>query len=122
MAKSRSAKETKTIVKRSGSGFSGEADYVVEVKPEICVDHDEKNYYIEINLPGVRKEHIDLSIGEQSICIQAARSDEATTYIGCFSLAHKMNKNKAKARFESGLLSIHVPLKETLSGRQIIIQ
>ncbi len=42
-------------------------------------------------------------------------------YLGCFSLAHAVNEDKAKAKFESGLLKIEVPLKSPIKGKRVKI-
>ncbi len=89
------------------------------VSPEVCIDHDDKSYYIDVELPGVDKEHIDLSVGEQSLCVEAASED--VVYLGCFSLAHAVDETKAKAKFENGLLRVEIPLKAAIKGRRIKI-
>ena len=90
------------------------------VSPEVCIDHDDKSYYIDIELPGVDKEHVDLSVGEQSLCVEAARDD--VIYLGCLSLAHTVDETKAKAKFENGLLKVQIPLKAPIKGKRIKIE
>ncbi len=90
------------------------------VTPEVNIDHDDKSYYIDVELPGVAKEHVDLSVGEQSICVEAGRED--IVYLGCFSLAHPVDESKAKAKFENGLLRIEVPLRASLKAKRITIE
>ncbi len=99
---------------------SAEEETTTVVTPDICIDHDDKAFYIDVELPGVDKEHVDLSIGEQSVCVEAARDD--VVYLGCFSLAHAVDENKATAKFENGLLKIEVPLKAPISGKRIKIE
>jgi HSP20 family protein len=108
----------KKPVKESDSAEEEETTTVVT--PDICIDHDDKAFYIDVELPGVDKEHVDLSIGEQSVCVEAARDD--VVYLGCFSLAHAVDENKAKAKFENGLLQIEVPLKAPIKGKRIKIE
>jgi HSP20 family protein len=108
----------KKPVKESDSAEEEETTTVVT--PDICIDHDDKAFYIDVELPGVDKEHVDLSIGEQSVCVEAARGD--VVYLGCFSLAHAVDENKAKAKFENGLLQIEVPLKAPIKGKRIKIE
>ncbi len=93
---------------------------ITVVTPEVCIDHDDSAYYIDVELPGVDKEHVDLSVGEQSLCVEAARDD--LVYLGCFSLAHGVDENKATAKFENGLLRIEVPLKAPIKGKKINIE
>ncbi len=93
---------------------------VTIVTPEVCIDHDDVTYSINVELPGVDKKHVDLSVGEQSICVEAARGD--LVYLGCFGLAHAVDESKAKAKFENGLLKIEVPLKAPIKGKRIPIE
>ncbi|MCW4017711.1 MAG: Hsp20/alpha crystallin family protein [Candidatus Bathyarchaeota archaeon] len=97
-----------------------EEETVTVVTPEICIDHDDKAYSIEIELPGVAKEHVELSVGEQSVCVEAARDD--IVYLGCYSLAHPAKEDEAKAKFENGLLTVEIPLKGPLKGKRIQIE
>jgi len=97
-----------------------EEETIAVVTPEVCIDHDDKAYSIEVQLPGVDKTHIELSVGEQSLCVEAARDD--VVFLGCYSLAHVVDENKAKAKFESGLLKIDIPLKSPIKGKIIKIQ
>ena len=90
------------------------------VTPEVCIDHDNAAYYIQVELPGVDKEHVDLSVGEQSICVEAARDE--IVYLGCFSLAHPVDETKAKAKFDNGLLRVEIPLKAPIKGKRIQIE
>ncbi len=104
------------------SDSTEEEDTVAAVTPDIWIDHNDKTYFIDIQLPGVKKEHIDLSVGEQSICIQAARTDEPIVYLGCFSLAHQVDEEKAKAKFENWVLRVEIPLKAPLTVKRIPIE
>jgi HSP20 family protein len=108
----------KKIVKETDHAEEEETTTVIT--PDVCIDHDDKAFYIEVELPGVNKEHVDLSVGEQSICVEAARDD--VVYLGCFSLAHPVDESKAKAKYENGLLAIEVPLKAPIKGKRIPIE
>lgn len=122
MAKNESVARNNDEVSKSVSESSDTEEAVVAVTPEVCIDHDDKTYFIAIELPGVRKEHIDLSVSEQSLCIQAARRDEALVYLGCFGLVHAVDENKAKAKFDSGLLRIEIPFRSPLTGKRVVIE
>jgi len=111
MPKKKSVKETATAEKE---------ETTTVVTPEVCIDHDDKNFYIQVELPGVAKEHVELSVGEQSVCVEAIRDD--VVYLGCFSLAHAVDENMAKAKFDNGLLQIEIPLKAPIKGKRIPIE
>jgi HSP20 family protein len=97
-----------------------EDDTTTVVTPDVGIDHDDNAYYIDVELPGVAKEHVDLSVGEQSLCVEAARDD--VVYLGCFTLAHAVDETKAKAKFENGLLKVEIPLKAPIKGKRIKIE
>ncbi len=107
----------KKIVKASKSK---QEETVTVVAPEISLDHDDVSYYIDVELPGVSKENVDLSVGEQSLCVEASRDD--VVYLGCFTLAHAVDEEKATAKFDNGLLRIQIPLKAPIKGKRIIIE
>jgi HSP20 family protein len=90
------------------------------LNPATSVDHDLKNYYIQVELPGVKKEDVTLNVTEQSFCVQGVRED--IDFLGCFVLAHPVNGEKAKAKFENGLLGVIIPLKKHLMGKKIPIE
>jgi len=90
------------------------------LEPGACFHHDLENYYIEVELPGVDKGHIEASVSEQSICVVGSRED--VDLLGCWYLAHSVNENKAKAKYENGLLSVTIPLKKPLKGKKIPIE
>ena len=102
------------------SESADEEETTTAVTPEVCIDHDDAAYYIEVELPGVDKEHVDLSVGEQSLCVEAARND--IVYLGCFPLAHAVDETKAKAKFDNGLLKVEIPLKAPIKGKRIQIE
>ncbi|MCX9010457.1 MAG: Hsp20/alpha crystallin family protein [Candidatus Methanoperedens sp.] len=85
---------------------------LTEVPPEVCVDHDKENYQIEIELPGVKKEDIDLEVGEDALCVRAPKED--IVYSACYSLAHSVDTGKVSARFNDGLLTIKAAFKHPI--------
>jgi HSP20 family molecular chaperone IbpA len=89
--------------------------------PEIYVNHDEKDegLLIEAALPGVARDDISLTVGDSHFCLSGERDD--IKYDGCYQLAHEVDNAKATAKFENGLLRIHVPFKESLHGLKVAI-
>jgi HSP20 family protein len=88
--------------------------------PCVCFDHDVENYHIQVELPGVKKEDIELSVSEQSFCVRGLRED--IDLIACYYLAHRVNEDKAEAKYENGLLDVTIPLKKPLKGKKISIE
>ncbi len=112
--------KNKPIPSTNESDAAEEVENVVT--PEVCFDHDDNGYIIDVELPGVKKEEIDLSVGEQSLCIEAAREDGEVVYIGCFALAHPVDETHAKATYANGLLKLEVPFKAPIKGKRIPIE
>ncbi len=92
----------------------------VILTPGACFDHDLENYYITVELPGVDKGHIEVTVSEQSVCVAGSRDD--AELLGCWYLAHKVNEGKAKAKYENGMLYITVPLQQPPKGKKIKIE
>jgi HSP20 family protein len=113
MPKTKPAKETKPAE-------PSEEEVVTIVTPEVYIDHDDEGFTISVELPGVAKEHVNLSMGPQSLCVEAMRDD--VVYQGCFTLAHVVDESKAKAKFADGLLKVEVPFKEPIKGKRIKIE
>jgi HSP20 family protein len=99
--------------------MEAEIDIETQIVPDICADHDDEKYHIEIELPGVKKEDIELKMGVTSVCIKAPRED--VTYNACYTLAHEIMVDSTTATFENGLLTVNAPFKEPLSGKKIEI-
>ena len=91
-----------------------------EILPEATVDHDREKYHIEVELPGVSKEKIELEFGEQGFCVKASRDD--VVFNACYSLAHTVDPKKADAKFENGLLKVTVPFKQPIAGTKVQVK
>ena len=78
-----------------------------------CLDAKGENYVVEVDLPGVKKKDIDLSMHEDIIHVLAEREDLA--FHGHLHFPIKVDPKKAKAKFSNGLLRVEVPVKEKRS-------
>ncbi|MBC7119271.1 MAG: Hsp20/alpha crystallin family protein [Methanobacteriaceae archaeon] len=88
--------------------------------PAAYITHSKGEYNITIELPGVKKENINLEITEQGFCLNAKGTN--FRYSGCWALAHKVNPKDVEAKFKNGLLTIKVGLKKPPEGRKIKIK
>jgi HSP20 family protein len=108
----------------------------VELAPDIRIDviENDEAYDISADVPGVRKEDIDIAVdGNQvSITAQSKRESEKKNgdravhcerYYGqafrSFSLPSDVDDTKAEARYENGVLSLHLPKKANGQQRRI---
>ena len=88
--------------------------------PTMYMDHDRKNYYIQVEMPGVKKEDVELSISDQSYCLRGARED--IEFIGYYVLAQSVDTEKVRAKFENGLSNIEIPIKKILKGNKVAVE
>ena len=95
---------------------------------KIDIEETEKEYLVEAELPGIRKEEIDLNIEEDTLSITVNRSEEANqdgkNYIHrerrMSSMSRRIrlaeaNLSEIKAKLEEGILTITIPKAEKVS-------
>lgn len=75
-----------------------------------CLDAKGENYIVEVDLPGVKKKDINLTMHEDIIHVLGERED--IEFHGHLHFPIKVNPKEAKAKFSNGLLMVEVPLKE----------
>ena len=90
--------------------------------PITHINHNEEDsgLIITVDLAGASKESVDLDMGDKGFCIKAEAED--FRYDNCFMLAHDVKPKESHAKFNSGLLTIHVPFKETQRGHKVSIE
>ena len=90
--------------------------------PTVCAYHDEKdeNLIIEVELPGVRKKDVKLEMTDEGFCVTGERAD--FIYQVCYSFLHEITLDEAKAKFESGLLTITVPFQKPARAKEIPVE
>jgi HSP20 family molecular chaperone IbpA len=92
------------------------------VVPMVNMMHDDGDtgLRIEVDLAGASKDSIELDMGTAGFCVRAEA--DSFRYESCFMLAHEVKPQEAKARFESGLLTVTVPFRESIHGHKVSIQ
>lgn len=80
---------------------------------------DDSGLRIEVDLVGASKESVELEMGSGGFCVKA--EGDGVRYESCFMLAHEVRPKQAKARFDSGLLIIEAPFKESVRGHRVVI-
>lgn len=92
------------------------------VTPMINVNHNDSDTGLEIrvDLAGASKDSVELDFGDKGFCVKADADD--FKYENCYFVGHEVKPEDAKARFDSGLLRITVPFKDTLCGHKVTIQ
>jgi HSP20 family protein len=119
--------------------LTAEGSRSAEALPRMKVDVAEKNgaYLVTAELPGVRKEDIDVSIDGAQVTLTAEvkREKEASQeervlhtervfgkVTRSFTLPLEVDEEKAQAKFRDGLLELTLPKKQAAQRKQISIQ
>lgn len=96
-------------------------DHSDATMPCLYINHDLENYYASVELPGVKKEDVELEVMENGFCLKGKRGEKEIS--GCWMLGHSVDPERVMARYEMGLLDITMPLKNPLvKGKKIEIQ
>ena len=103
---------------------------------KIDIEDTEKEYLVEAELPGIRKEEIDLGIEEDNLCISVNRTEETKengkNYIHRerrqASMSRRIrladaNLGEIKAKLEDGVLVVTIPKQDkSVASRKIAIE
>ena len=92
---------------------------------KIDIQETDSEYRIEAELPGIKKEEIDLGIEEDNLCISVNRNEEVnkdgTNYIHRERRSSSMSRrvrlvnaklDETKAKLEEGILTVTIPKNE----------
>jgi len=107
--------------------------------PEIKVDVEEndKSYVVKAEIPGVKKEDIDVQIDGNVVSISAESKREkkveekgkvlrSERYYGSmlrsFSLAHDVDQAEATAKYTDGILELTLPKKATSAAKKLAVK
>ncbi|NIS61432.1 MAG: Hsp20/alpha crystallin family protein [Proteobacteria bacterium] len=90
------------------------AEERLKVSPDVCayVDDGHTKLNLEISIPGVKKKDINLKMHEDSFNLTAPR--ENIEYVTALSFCCPVVPEKAKAKYEAGLLKIEIPFKDPM--------
>ena len=101
--------------------------------PALEIYEDKDNIYVRAELPGMKKEEIELSLHDGSLSISGERKNEekfkdaevyrAERFFGRFqrtvSLPTPVQADKVKAQYKDGILSVTLPKAEEAKPKHI---
>jgi HSP20 family protein len=117
--------------------FEGSAGHQPIAQFKVDVSEDETAYTIRAEIPGVKKDEINISIDGDQVAISAEVKNEKEAkdgervlrterYYGkvyrAFQLAQPVDDNSAQAKYADGILELTLPKKAAVSAKRISIQ
>jgi HSP20 family molecular chaperone IbpA len=105
------------------------------IAPDVDIIEKEKEFVLYADLPGVRKEDLEITIDEDKLTIVGKpyidisekaqilyQEFEPITFRRSFLLSNVINKDKIKANLQDGILTLILPKAEKLQPRKIEIK
>lgn len=99
-----------------------------QMVPQTDIYEKKDAFIVKMDLPGVKKENIDISLSENMLTIKAESRFEETEkdtegdvirqerregqYVRSFSLGSEVNEENIQAEFTDGVLKLRIPKKE----------
>jgi HSP20 family protein len=104
--------------------------------PAVDVHQDKDNVYVKVELPGMKKEDIDISLRDNVLSISGERKNEWQTkegetfrserFFGRFNrsvtLPIQVEADRVKAQYKEGILTVSLAKAETAKPKQIEVQ
>jgi HSP20 family molecular chaperone IbpA len=78
------------------------------------------SFFVSLDLPGVKKEDVKITLVENTLIITAIRKDEKSTYT--YPVIDRYDVDKTVAKFELNVLTVTIPLKQQALTREIKIE
>ena len=125
------------IINTIGEQTTTEQQEVVDFRPKVNTRETEEAYHIEVELPGVKKKDVDISVDGNILTISGERNvrDEVKDedyhkvesryglFSRSFTLPEKVDIENIEAEFVNGVLEIAIPkLKVDTSSKKIEIK
>jgi HSP20 family protein len=94
--------------------------------PSVNIREDEKNYVLELAVPGIDKENLKIDINEDVLTISSESKNEQeenregykrkefsySSFCRSFYIPENVNKEKIEANYKDGILNVELPKQE----------
>lgn len=83
----------------------------------------ENGFMLEVELPGVKKENVDIQVEKNIVTVKATRErkDGKVTYERSFRLADDIDTENIQVALENGVLTFKLTKKQQAAARKITI-
>jgi HSP20 family protein len=112
-------------------GLANDYERALDMRMDVC--EDEKAYKVTVDMPGIKKEAIDVSVEGNQVSISAECSrdkggdNERELYserfsgkaYRSFSLPSEVDSGAAKAQYDGGVLTLTLPKKPGTESRRL---
>jgi HSP20 family protein len=100
--------------------------------PAADVGEDENEYTVALDLPGVDRTTVDISVDDNRLTIKGTRPGPATTlhrsecpqgkFLRSFSVPGVVNQSDIKADYKDGVLRVHLPKRAERKPQRVEIK
>jgi HSP20 family protein len=94
--------------------------------PAVNIREDEKNYFLELAVPGIEKNDIKIDINEDVLTISSERKNEMeenkegytrkefsySSFVRSFYIPENVNPDSIQANYKEGILTVSLPKME----------
>lgn len=113
-----------------------EAITMADWTPVVDISEDPQEYVIRVELPGVRKEDVKVTVQDGVLTVQGERKQEHEekgkrfhrieriygTFVRSFTVPDDADEAKVAAEFRDGMLNIHLPKTEKAKPKSIDVK
>ncbi len=97
-------------------------------QPTVDLYEDDQNFFARLELPGVKKDAIDLELENAVLTFSGSYSEETKDTESDYSFQRSISvpdgvaRDKVKASYENGILTVIMPQEDTYKPRQITVK
>ncbi len=84
------------------------------------LDEDDKSWTLSLDVPGVAKEHLNVSVDGTTVLIETTR-DAGRQYRMAYELPGEADPDQAEARLQDGVLTLRLGKADVRNRRRIAI-
>lgn len=116
-------------------GWSEGQNSLMAWDPSTDIYEDKEEYLFKMELPGVKKEDLEIELNNQTLVIKGEKKESqemkkenfyriesaAGSFSRSFRLPNSVDNSKIKASLKDGILEVHVPKQEEAKPKSIPI-